>query len=136
MLARHGLTELFRKVLDIEFVRFAIVGVVATAIHYGIYFLLLRVLGVNISYTVGYIVSWFCNFYLTSRFTFKTKANVKKGVGFALSHGVNYILHMLFLNLFIHLGTSETIAPIFVYCCVIPINFVLVRTVFKAKIFQ
>lgn len=126
----------FRKILDIEFFRFGIVGIIATAIHYGIYYLLLRVLGVNLSYTVGYIISWCCNFYLTSRFTFKSKANVKKGVGFALSHVVNYFLHMLFLNIFIHLGASETLAPIFVYCCVVPINFILVRTVFNAKLFQ
>ena len=136
MSAKLTLTELFHKILGTEFFRFAIVGVIATAIHYGVYYLLLLVFGVNISYTIGYIISWCCNFYLTSRFTFKSKANVKKGIGFALSHAVNYVLHMLFLNLFIHQGASETIAPVFVYCCVVPINFILVRTVFKAKIFQ
>lgn len=127
---------MIRRVLNHEFVRFCIVGFIATAIHYGVYYLLLRLLNVNVAYTIGYIVSWCCNFYLTSRFTFKSKANVKKGVGFALSHLVNYLLHMLLFNLFIYLGASEAIAPIFVYCCVIPINFVLVRTVFKSKWFQ
>lgn len=130
------LPAFIHRVLNIEFIRFGIVGAIATAIHYGIYYLLLGIMNVNLAYTIGYIISWCCNFYLSSRFTFKSKANVKKGIGFALSHLVNYLLHMLFLNLFIHLGISEQIAPIFVYCCVIPINFLLVRTVFKAKLFQ
>lgn len=136
MITKEKLLSLFTHILRFEFVRFGIVGLIATAIHYGIYYLLLGFLSVNISYTVGYIVSWCCNFFLSSRFTFKSKANVKKGVGFAISHLVNYFLHMLFLNLFLHLGASETIAPVFVYCCVIPINFILVRTVFKSKWFQ
>ena len=136
MFRRIKYPTLVRKILDIEFIRFGIVGGIATAIHYGIYYLLLGFLNVNIAYTIGYVISWLCNFYLSSRFTFKSKANLKKGVGFALSHLVNYLLHILFLNLFIRLGVSEAIAPIFVYCCVIPINFLLVRTVFRAKIFQ
>ena len=136
MLIKEKLPLFLQRLLNFEFIRFGIVGVIATAIHYGIYYLLLNILNVNISYTIGYVISWCCNFFLSSRFTFKSKANIKKGVGFALSHLVNYFLHMLFLNLFLHIGVSDTIAPIFVYCCVIPINFVLVRTVFKAKLFQ
>ena len=122
--------------LRTEFVRFAIVGVIATAIHYGIYYVLLGWLQAHIAYTAGYLISLLCNFYLTSVFTFRSKANVKKGIGFALSHLVNYLLHMLFLTLFLHLGIPEKLAPIPVFCCVFPINFLLVRTVFKAKWFQ
>jgi hypothetical protein len=44
---------------------------------------------------------------------------------------VNYLLHMLFLNLFLWIGVAEQWAPIPVYCLVVPINFLLVRTVFK-----
>ena len=133
---QNKLYTMIRRFLNHEFVRFCIVGFIATAIHYGVYCLLLGLLNVNVAYTIGYIVSWCCNFYLSSRFSFKSKANVKKGIGFALSHMVNYLLHIAFLNLFVHLGASETIAPIFVYCCVIPINFLMVRTVFKSKWFQ
>ena len=119
-----------------EFVRFAMVGVVATGIHYGIYWLLMKVMNVNIAYTIGYVVSWFCNLFLSARFTFKENVSVKRGVGFALSHLVNYMLHMLFLNLFLAIGLSAEIAPIFVYVIVIPINFLLVRFVFKSKQFS
>lgn len=119
-----------------EFVRFAIVGLIATVFHYGIYYLLNLLINVNVAYTIGYVVSWFVNLYLTAHFTFKSTLSFKKGVGFALSHLVNYLLHMLFLNLFLYLGLSETIAPLFVFAVVVPINFLLVRFVFKSKRFK
>jgi putative flippase GtrA len=119
-----------------EFVRFAIVGLVATVIHYGIYYLLNLFINVNVAYTIGYVVSWFVNLYLTAHFTFKSTLSFKKGAGFAVSHLINYLLHILFLNLFLAVGVSEEIAPLFVFAVVIPINFLLVRFVFKSKQFK
>lgn len=129
--------RLFSSAVTEEFIRFAIVGVIATCIHYGIYLVLLRLghieseLWTNVAYTLGYVVSWFCNLFLTARFTFREKVSLKRGLGFAASHGVNFLLHIAFLNFFIWLGASSQLAPIPVYCIVIPINFILVRTVFK-----
>ena len=119
-----------------SFLRFAIVGLLATALHYGLYFLLQKVINVNIAYTAGYIISWLCNFYLTAHFTFREKTSVKRGAGFAASHGINYLLHMALLNAFLALGVTNEWAPVPVFCIVIPVNFILVRFVFKSKIFQ
>ena len=116
-----------------EFIRFAIVGIIATAIHYGLYLLLLQWINVNIAYTIGYLFSFCCNFVLTNFFTFKTKPNAKKGIGFILSHFINYGLHILLLNLFIYAGIIDKYAPILVYIIVVPVNFLLVRFVFKSK---
>lgn len=127
---------MFQLLFTRQFLRFACVGALATGIHYGVYYLLTFYLNVNIAYSIGYIVAWFCNFFLTAHFTFKTYATIKRGVGFALSHGVNYLLHMVFLNLFLWFGLSETVAPIPVFCIVIPINYLLVRFVFLSKRFQ
>ncbi len=120
-----------------EFLRFCLVGVLATAIHYGIYYLLNLFIGsdrpiwTNINYTLGYLISWLCNLWLTAHFTFNKSVTVSRGIGFAVCHLVNYGLHLLFLNLFLSLGLSRNIAPIPVYAIVVPINFILVRTVFK-----
>lgn len=119
-----------------EFIRFGFVGALATGIHYGLYYLLNLVMNVNVAYTIGYIIAWFCNFYLSARFTFKSETSVKRGVGFAISHGINYMLHITLLNLFLWMGLSETWAPIPVFCIVIPINFILVRYVFRSKYFE
>lgn len=141
---KQKIIEILRSPKFGEFIRFAMVGVLATAIHYGLYLFLLwacrinaaETLYTNIAYSVGYIVSWGCNFYLSAHFTFRSHTSVKRGIGFALSHGVNYLLHLLFLNLFLWVGLSEAIAPIPVFCIVIPINFILVRLVFTSKHFQ
>ena len=127
-----------------QFIRFAIVGALATAIHYGLYLLIVwandigedETLYTNIAYSIGYVVAWCANFYLSAHFTFQSNTSLKRGIGFALSHGVHYVLHIIFLNLFLWIGLSETIAPIPVFCIVIPINFILVRYVFTSKYFQ
>ena len=114
-----------------EVIRFGMVGVFATLLHYGIYWVLNHYMNANVAYTIGYLLSFVCNFYLTSYFTFKSKASVKRGIGFIGAHVNNYLLQMILLNLFLYLGVSETLAPIPVYLIAVPVNFILVRWVFK-----
>lgn len=114
-----------------EVVRFGIVGVVATGIHYGIYLLLNNWINANASYTIGYFISLCCNLWLTAHYTFNADVTFRRIGGFLLSHAINYLIHIGLLNLFLWLGISEAIAPIPVYCVAIPVNFILVRTVFK-----
>lgn len=116
-----------------EAVRFGIVGVGATALHYGIYYLLQQVINVNVAYTVGYAVSFVANFYATSYFTFGTSPSWKKLFGMGAAHGVNYLLHILLLNVFLWMGIPKVWAPFPVFAVVIPVNFLLVRFVFKRK---
>lgn len=128
---------LLTKLLHTQFIRFCLVGVLATGLHYGIYLLLIHLvhldgeLWTNVAYTIGYVLSFCCNLWLTAHFTFQTSVNMKRGIGFATSHAINYGLHMGFLNFFLWIGIPEQWAPLPVYCLVIPINFILVRTVFK-----
>ena len=114
-----------------EAVRFGIVGVVATAVHYGIYLLLLPAMNESVAYTIGYVLSFVLNYYLTSHFTFRKKSSVRNGIGFVGSHAVNYLLHIVLLNVFIGIGVSERLAPVPVYCIAVPVNFLLVRIVFR-----
>lgn len=109
-------------------------GVLATVVHYGLYLLLKPFINVSVAYTIGYIVSFVGNFILTNVYTFKTKATTKKGVGFAICHVINYLLHIGFLNLFIWLGVPSSLAPILVYCIVVPVNFLLVWKVLRTLI--
>lgn len=118
-----------------EVVRFGIVGVVATLIQYGIYYLFNAVVGwgATTSLTIGYIISFVFNFFLSNYFTFKTRPTVKKGIGFMASHGINYLLQIVFLNLYMWIGVPETWAPIPMFVTVVPINFILVRIVLKSS---
>ena len=116
-----------------EAIRFCIVGVLATIVHYGIYLLLKGVINVSVAYTIGYVISFIGNFVLTNVYTFKTQATAKKGIGFVICHVINYLLHIGLLNVFIWLGVPSSLAPIPVYCIVVPVNFLLVRKVVKTK---
>jgi putative flippase GtrA len=116
-----------------EIYRFGLVGIFSTGIHYGIYLLLKNFISLNIAYSIGYICSFCINFVLSANFTFQTKPSIKKGVGFSLSHLINYGLHLILLNFFLYLNLSTTYAPIPVFMIAIPVNFVLVRFVFKSS---
>ena len=121
-----------KKIIN-EFIRFGIVGGLCTALNYGIYYLLQLYINVNIAYTLGYVLSFMANFYLTSYFTFGTTPSWKKLIGMGGAHAVNYALHILLLNLFLRIGISQEWAPIPVFAIAIPVNFLLVRFVFKHK---
>lgn len=116
-----------------EVIRFVIVGVVATALHYGIYYLMQLFINVNIAYTIGYVMSFILNFYVSSHFTFRVKPSWGRLLGMVGAHGINYILSILFLNIFLYFNVPKTVAPFPVFALVIPINFILVRTVFNYK---
>lgn len=115
-----------------EFVRFALVGALATLLHYGLYFALQYLLNANIAYTLGYAAGFLANFYLTARFTFQKAPSWRKAFGFGGAHAVNYLLHLGLLNLFLWVGLPRPVAPVPVFAIAIPVNFLLVRYVFKS----
>lgn len=116
-------------------IRFAIIGVAATIVHYGLYYLLMLA-GVVYwaAYAAGYAVSLGFNLWATGRFTFRTRITPRKSILFLLSHAVNFVLHMSLLWVFVSAaGIDPRLAPVFVYMIVVPINFFLVRYSMKDK---
>jgi putative flippase GtrA len=123
--------EIFNKKLFGQAIRFCIVGVMAVAIHYAIYLLLKQWMVHVVAFAIGYFISFIANFFMTAKFTFKKDATTKKGVGFLGAHIINFILQTSLLQLFLWLGVNENFAPIPVYCIAVPVNFMLVRFVFR-----
>ena len=120
--------EIFRT-----FVRFGLVGVLATVLHYGIYWVLQRFIEVNTAYTIAYFLAFIANFYLTSYFTFGTSPTWRKLIGMGGAHLINWLFQLVLLNLFIWLGVHQKWAPLPVFAISVPVNFLLVRFVFTAK---
>ena len=114
-----------------EVIRFGIVGVLATILQYAIYWLLIRWLNPSVAMTIGYLISFAFNFAASTRYTFRVKASVSHGAGFALSHAVNYLLQIAVLNVAIWLGVDESWAPIPMFAICVPVNFILVRFFLK-----
>lgn len=116
-----------------EFIKYIIVGIIATGVHYTFYYLLQWIINVNVAYTVGYVLSLVGNFFLTAHFTFGQKTSWRRTFGFGGAHIVNYFLHILLLNQFLWLGVPKVFAPFPVFAIAIPVNFLLLRFVFKRR---
>ena len=117
-----------------QFIRFCIVGTVAAGIHYGIYYVLLKIgAGHNLSYAAGYILAFICNFIATSYFTFRSSPSWGRFIGFAGSHAVNFVLHMVLLNVFLWMGMHELIAPIAVMLVAMLVQYTILNFVFRKK---
>ena len=114
-----------------QFIRFCINGVIAAAIHYGVYFLLQLWIDVNIAYTAGYLISFIYNFIATNYFTFHTSPTWKNFMGFAGSHGVNYFLHIILFNIFLWMGVHHLIAPPLVMLVAMLVQFTILHFVFN-----
>lgn len=127
-----------------EVVRFGIVGVIATLLQYAMYLVMIPCLAwalpklgnndhalATTANTIAYIVSFVFNFIASTKYTFRVKANAKRGAGFTFSHIINYSLQTICLNLFVGLGLIKQIAMLPTLCICIPINFLLVRFFLK-----
>lgn len=110
-----------------EMIRFCIVGVVATMIQYVVYYVLLPYIDERVALTVGYIISFCCNYIMTTHFTFRVKASTRNAGGFALSHFINWGLQVTSLSFFIWIGVPKEWAPIPMYMVCVPVNFLMVR---------
>lgn len=116
-----------------QFLRFVLNGVLSSAIHYGIYYVLLFWTIANIAYITGYLVSFVSNFFLTSYFTFRTKPTLKRFIGFSGSHALNFGLHVVLFNIFLWLGVHELIIPLLVIGIAMMVQFFILRLVFVKK---
>ena len=119
------------KETGFEFIRFSIVGCIAVAIQYIVYYLCLQFSSHNIAFVVGYVVSFIFNYIMTTAFTFRTRKSLKNVVGFISCHLVNFLLQAGLLNLFITMGLAKELALIPVLAICVPSNFLLIRLVMK-----
>lgn len=119
-----------------EIVRFGMVGAIATILQYGFYVIFVRAIGVKAvpSSMISYALSFIVNFFLSSYFTFHSRPNAKKGLGFTLSHLFNMGLQTGLVAIFQQIvGKTLALLPAMAIC--IPVNYLLVRFAFTSRIF-
>lgn len=121
-----------------EIVRFGMVGGIATVLQYGFYVVFVHaVFGGHkavVASIISYVLSFIANFFLSSYFTFHTRPNAKKGLGFTLSHLVNMGLQTGLVAIFKEIiGPTLALLPAMGIC--IPVNYFLVRFAFTSKLF-
>ena len=133
----HGAGPNNKKMKDKEkyaqFVRFCANGVLAVAIQYGVYLLLVQWINPFAANTVGYAVSFCVNFIITSYWTFRSRPSWRKLAGFGGSHIVNYVCQQAFLALFLWAGIAKEYAAIMAMGSAVPVNFMILRVIYKKK---
>lgn len=120
-----------------EVIRFAMVGGLATVIQYGVYVVFVDAVGVPAvpSTMISYAISFICNFFLSSYFTFHSRPNTLRGMGFALSHLVNMGLQVGLVAIFKGIvGPTLALLPAMAIC--IPTNYCLVRYALTSRRFE
>ncbi len=127
-----------------ELIRFIAVGGFATVLQYGMYIVFLMAVGTTpvVSTLISYAISFIANFFLSSYFTFRSNPNAKKGLAFTMSHLINMGMQTGLVAIFTGLvaifkgvvGLILALLPALAIC--VPVNFILVRYAFTAKIFQ
>lgn len=119
-----------------EVLRFAMVGGFCTLLQYGIYVVFVNAVKVPavVSTLISYAFSFIANFFLSSIFTFKSKANAKKGLAFTMSHLVNMGLQTGLVAIFKGIvGPTLALLPALGIC--VPCNYFMVRFAFTSKLF-
>lgn len=114
-----------------QFIRFGINGCFATGVYYLLYLLMQQWLHPLVAHTVAYILGFFVNFYTTNLFTFRTRPTVKKFLGFATSHAINYAVQTTALAAFLHIGLNKFIAPLPAIAIAMIVQFTILHHVFK-----
>lgn len=129
-------------------VRFVIVGTLGTAIQYAFYYAFLILFEhlfqesnhwVRVAFTLGFVLETCINYLLTSYYTFQHKPNWKNLIGFIGSRGVNYLVQMLFLQLFLQLfqwhnfneDLQAEVAGILTILLAGVVNYFLLRVMYK-----
>lgn len=127
------ITNLFDREHRGEILRFAVVGVAATLLQYGLYLLFIQLLHPAIANTLAYGLSFVFNYIASTRYTFRVKSTAQRGAGFVVAHATNYTLQTVLLTFFIHLGLPKSLALLPVFAVCVPVNFFLVRFFMKGK---
>lgn len=122
-----------------EIVRFGLVGGLATLLQYGIYVVFVHAVfhggKAVVSSLISYAISFVANFFLSSYFTFHSRPNAKKGLGFTLSHLINMGMQTGLVAIFKGIvGPTLALLPALAIC--IPVNYFMVRFAFTNKIFK
>lgn len=127
------LHTLWMKFTNKNFIRFLFVGLTNTVTTYLLYLLLISYISYNIAYSISYVTGILLSYYLNAKFVFHKQMSIKTFMQFPLVYVVQYVINIVFMNLFIEYWQMDTaLAPLLVIVLSIPITFVLSKFIFKS----
>lgn len=118
--------------VQVQMLRFALVGVVNTGTYYGLYLALLTLLRMPYvaAHVLAFALSMVGSFFLTSYFTYRTRPTWRKFLLFPLTNAANFAVTTSGVYLLVdvwHVGSRY--APLIAAAAAIPVTFVVSRTI-------
>jgi putative flippase GtrA len=112
----------------LQFLRFLATGGINTALTYGLYLLLLPLLGYLVAYSVAYVLGILLSYWLNSVFVFRQPMNWRSLVRFPLVYVVQYIFTGVLLWIGVDvLGVDKRIALLAAIAVTVPVTFIAAR---------
>lgn len=123
----------FRNIIANEFIRFSIVGIIATIVDAAIFYLVGMCAPYQVALVSGYMISLVINYILTVSWTFRTKHSIKSLFGFIAAHLFNlFVVRMGLMYLFVDiLLINDRIAYIPTLVISVITNYIIVRYIVK-----
>ncbi|KFM93924.1 putative sugar translocase in surface polysaccharides biosynthesis [Bacillus paralicheniformis] len=122
------------KIVNPEFIRFAVVGAVNTLNYYAVYLLLHVLLQLNymVSHIAAFFVSLVISFFLNCYFTFKIKPTLAKFLQFPLTQLFNLTVSSLFVYTFVNFfKMNSEAAPLASMFLTVPLTFLVTGKILK-----
>jgi len=120
--------------ISTEAVRFVVGGGVNTLLSYAIYWLLLLRLSYPYAYTISYAAAILTGFAVNTHFVFRTEWSWRKLAAFPLIQILNYGLGLAVVTISIrYVGIDARLAPVIATAVVLPVTFILTRTLMRHR---
>ena len=120
---------MLRRLYESPFVRFAVVGGVATAVNYAVYVVLVRCFD-----DLWPALAYFCAFLLSSYFPFRVRPSARRAVRFLTAHLINLVNELVLLEIWLWAGVPKLYAPLCVFLVAFPVNFLMVRFALRGRL--
>jgi len=125
---RKMLKRISKTFLNINFIKFVIIGGINTLGSTILAFLFMLFMQANIAYVLSYLLSLVLAYYLNIWFIFKQKPEWIKLIKFCLAYIPNFIINnMTFIIVYNIMGIHEYIALIISVCIGMPVTYLCVK---------
>lgn len=122
------------NVLNTEFTRFLLVGVINTLTYYFIYLVLHNIFSFSYlwAHIIGFLISLNVSFFLNCYVTYRIKPTLKKYLYFPLTQVVNMSVSTFLIFIFVEfLKLNSNIAPFAAVIFTVPITFLVSSKILK-----
>ncbi|TQF74841.1 GtrA family protein [Rhodococcus spelaei] len=110
--------------------RFGVVGLINTAVYYGLYLAFNTVMPYLAAHLLAIAISMVGSFFLNCYWTFRTPPTWRKFALFPLTNATNYIVTTVGMILLVSaLHVDDRIAPLIAAVAAIPVTFLLSRRI-------